>query len=251
MIKGHRMAKTYIKRKRIVKKKSLKRALQTLKEIAARLVMAITAVIMVFTIFSVATFDKNNRSIFGYRFYIVRSDSMSATDFDAGDIIFIKIVDPNTLAEGDIIAYTSQNLSNYGETVTHKIRVKTVNQNGEVGFITYGTTTGTNDETVVTYPYILGKYTGKIANVGEFFAFLKTTKGYILCILLPFLALIGYNGVNCVVLFKKYKKEKTEELDAEKEKLISERKKTEEMLRELESLRAQLEKDNAKGNKKL
>lgn len=245
------MAKTYIKRKRIVKKKSLKRALQTLKEIAARLVMAITAVIMVFTIFSVATFDKNNRSIFGYRFYIVRSDSMSATDFDAGDIIFIKIVDPNTLAEGDIIAYTSQNLSNYGETVTHKIRVKTVNQNGEVGFITYGTTTGTNDETVVTYPYILGKYTGKIANVGEFFAFLKTTKGYILCILLPFLALIGYNGVNCVVLFKKYKKEKTEELNAEKEKLISERKKTEEMLRELESLRAQLEKDNAKGNKKL
>lgn len=251
MIKGHRMAKTYIKRKRIVKKKSLKRALQTLKEIAARLVMAITAVIMVFTIFSVATFDKNNRSIFGYRFYIVRSDSMSATDFDAGDIIFIKIVDPNTLAEGDIIAYTSQNLSNYGETVTHKIRVKTVNQNGEVGFITYGTTTGTNDETVVTYPYILGKYTGKIANVGEFFAFLKTTKGYILCILLPFLALIGYNGVNCVVLFKKYKKEKTEELNAEKEKLISERKKTEEMLRELESLRAQLEKNNAKGNKKL
>lgn len=242
------MAKTYIKRKRVVKKKSIKRALQTLKEIAARLVMAITAVIMVFTIFSVATFDKNNRSIFGYRFYIVRSDSMSATDFDAGDIIFVKIVDPNTLTEGDIIAYTSQNLSNYGETVTHKIRVKTVNPNGEVGFITYGTTTEINDETVVTYPYILGKYTGKIANAGEFFAFLKTTQGYILCILLPFLALIGYNGVNCVVLFKKYKKEKTAELNAEKEKFIAERKKTEEMLKELEMLRRELGKTNTNKN---
>lgn len=236
------MAKTYKKRKRIIKKKQLKRAVETLKDIAVRMIMALTVVIMAFTIFSVATFDRNNRSVFGYKFYIVRSDSMSATDFDAGDIVFVKEIDPATLEVGDIIAYTSTNSSNYGETVTHKIRSKTLDKNGESGFITYGTTTNTNDEAVVTYPYVLGKYTGKIANAGTFFAFLKTTKGYVLCILLPFLLLIGYNAVNCVVLFKKYKKEKTKELEDEKEKLKEERRKTEEMMKELEQLRSQLAK---------
>ena len=91
----------------------------------------------------------------------------------------IKEVDPSTLKEGDIIAYTSQNTSNYGETVTHKIRKLTTDANGEPGFVTYGTTTDTDDETVVTYPYVLGKYSSRIPKVGTFFRFLKSTPGYI------------------------------------------------------------------------
>ncbi len=80
---------------------------------------------MVFTIVSVNTFDRNDRDIFGYRCYIVLSDSMSATDFSAGDLVIVKKVDPTTLQEGDIISYQSQNMENYGATVTHKIRAKT------------------------------------------------------------------------------------------------------------------------------
>ena len=56
---------------------------------------------------------------------------MSKTDFGAGDLVLVKEVDPSTLKEGDIIAYTSQNTSNYGETVTHKIRKLTTDANGE------------------------------------------------------------------------------------------------------------------------
>jgi signal peptidase I len=100
-------------------------------------IMVIIAVgMMIFTVVSVNTFNRNDRDLFGYRAYIVLSDSMSATDFDAGDLILVKQVDPNTLQPGDIIAYTSQNSENYGETVTHKIRSLTTNENGEPGFIT-------------------------------------------------------------------------------------------------------------------
>ena len=202
--------------------------------------VAVTVCVMLFTIVSVNTFDRNDREIFGFKAYIVLSDSMSATDFDAGDLVLVKQVDPTTLKEGDIIAYTSQNPENYGQTVTHKIRSLTVDGNGEPGFITYGTTTNVDDEAVVTYPYIQGKYQMHLAGVGHFFNFLRTTPGYIVCILIPFLLLIGYQGINCVSIFRRYKAEQMQEIQEEKNALEEERKKSEEMMRELKALKAQL-----------
>lgn len=218
----------------------MKKTFSIIKSIFVWLLLIATVGMMVFTVFSVMTFDRNDRSVFGYKFFIVQSDSMSATDFSAGDIVFIKEINPATLKEGDIIAYISQNTSNYGETVTHKIRSLTANENGDAGFVTYGTTTNTDDETVVTYPYVLGKYTGRLPNVGTFFSFLKTTPGYIVCILVPFLLLIGYNGLNCISLFRRYKKEQMQELQAEREKIEEERRQSAQMLKELQELRSQL-----------
>ena len=218
----------------------MKKIFNIIKDILVWMVVILTVGIMIFTVISVNTFDQNNRSIFGYKFYIVQSDSMSATDFDAGDVIFVKNVDPSTLKEGDIIAYISQNSHNYGDTVTHKIRSLVKDAMGEPGIVTYGTTTNTDDEMVVTYPYVLGKYTGRIPGIGNFFHFLKTTPGYILCILVPFLLLIGYNGLNCIRLFRRYKKEQMEELQAEKEQIAEERRQSEAMMKELMALREQL-----------
>lgn len=197
------------------------------------IVVAVAVFMMIFTIISVNTFNRNDRNLFGLRLYVVLSDSMSATDFDAGDLVLVKQVDPTTLKEGDIIAYQSQNSENYGATVTHKIRAKTTDANGNPGFITYGTTTGVDDETVVTYPFILGKYQLALPKVGTFFQFLKTPQGYIVCILIPFLLLILYQGVNCVKIFRMYKAEQMAELEAEKQALAAERKKSEEMMARL------------------
>lgn len=218
----------------------MKKALNVISTVLVWALVVATVGMMIFTLISVNTFDQANRSIFGYKFFIVRSDSMSATDFDAGDIVFIKNVDPATLQAGDIIAYTSQNPNNFGDTVTHKIREITTNTYGDPAFITYGTTTDTNDETPVTYPYVLGKYTGRIPKVGSFFQFLKTTPGYILCIFVPFLLLILYQGFQCVQLFRRYKKEQMEELQAEREKIEEERRQSMEMMKELQALKEQL-----------
>lgn len=218
----------------------MKKTLNMIKNIIVWLLLIAAIGMMAFTIFSVTTFDRNDRSVFGYRFFIVQSDSMSATDFNAGDIVFVKSVDPSTLQAGDIIAYISQNEHNYGEVVTHKIRSLTTDAKGDPGFITYGTTTNTDDEAVVTYMYVLGKYTGCLPKAGTFFAFLKTVPGYILCIFLPFLLLISYNGLNCILLFRKYKREQMAELKAERKKLEEERRQSAEMLKELQALRSQL-----------
>lgn len=222
----------------------MKKVLNIIKTIFLWLVILMAVTMMVFTVVSVNTFDRNDRDIFGLRCYIVLSDSMSATDFDAGDLVLVKEVDPTTLQEGNIIAYQSQNAENYGQTVTHKIRAKTTDANGNPGFITYGTTTGVDDETVVTYPFILGKYQMALPKVGTFFQFLKTPQGYIVCILIPFLLLIIYQGLNCVKIFKMYKTEQMAELRAEKDALEEQRKQSEAMMAHLLAMQQQMAAQN-------
>ena len=219
----------------------MKKTLNIVKNIFVWLLVVLAVCMMLFTVVSVSTFDRSDRSLFGFKAFIVLSDSMKATDFDAGDLVLVKEVDPKTLKEGDIISYTSQNTSNYGETVTHKIRRLTTDANGNPGFVTYGTTTNTDDETVVTYPYILGKYSCHIPKIGLFFQFLKSTPGYIICILIPFLILILIEGLRCVKLFRIYKNEQMQALYAEREKIEKERAESQKMMQELLALKAQLE----------
>ena len=220
----------------------MKKALQITKTVLVWLVVTIAVGMMIFTLISVSTFDKTDRNIFGFKFFIVTSDSMAATDFDAGDIAISKNVDPKTLKEGDIITFLSQDHDNFGEVVTHKIRRLTTDANGRPGFVTYGTTTDTDDRTVVTHEYVVGQYVGRIPKVGSFFMFLKTTPGYILCILLPFLLLILSQGLNCIRLFRQYRKEQMDEMKAEREKIEQERAESQRMMAELLELKAQLAK---------
>ncbi len=218
----------------------MKKTLNTIKNVAVWLITAAAVCMMIFTVVSVLTLNQRDRNLFGYRAFIVLSDSMSATDFDSGDVVLVRETDPEKLAEGDIIAFISQDPDFFGETITHKIRRRATALNGEPGFVTYGTTTDTDDASIVTYPYILGKYQFRLPKVGTFFQFLKTTPGYILCILVPFLLLILMQGWDCVQLFRQYKAEQLEELHQERRRLEEERKRSEEMMKELLELKAQL-----------
>ena len=227
----------------------MKKALSILKTTLVWLVVIAAVSMMIFTVISVTTFNRNDRDLFGFKMYIVNSDSMSKTDFNAGDLILVKEVDPTTLKEGDIITFMSQDTDHFGETVTHKIRKLTTDAEGNPGFITYGTTTDTDDETVVTYPYILGKYESRIPALGTFFNFLKTTPGYFVCIFIPFMLIIIYEGVKFFNLFRRYKKEQMEEMQAERDKIEAEKLENAKMLEELRALKAQLEGGQASAEK--
>lgn len=206
----------------------------------------ITVFILVITVLTVTTVDKNERNIMGMRFYIVQTDSMSKSDkntnvkvhFSAGDIVIIKNVeDTRSLKAGDIIAFISTNGDSYGETVTHMIREVKTNSKGDViGYVTYGTNTDTNDEALVQPSHVLGVYYRHIPELGNFFAFMKTPKGYLACILAPFMVVIFITIINVVRLAHRYTKEKTEIIDAESAVRAAERRLNEEMLYELRRL---------------
>lgn len=229
-----------------------KKILNIALKVVTWLLVAFTVFMMIFTVVTVTTVDRNDRSIFGVKFYIVQTDSMSLSEnnkdmdvhFNAGDIVIIKNVDdPRALQAGDVIAFMSTNSVSYGETVTHMIREVRKTEDGKVlGYVTYGTNTGTNDEALVEPEYVLGAYSGKLPGVGNFFAFVKSTPGYIVCILVPFLLLILYNGVNVIRLFRQYKREQMADMQAEKEKLEAERAENQRMMQELLALKAQLDK---------
>lgn len=218
----------------------MKKTFNIIKNILSGLLFIVAVCMMIFTIISVSTFDRNDRSIFGYKAFVVLSDSMSATDFNAGDVVICKEVEPSTLKPGDIISYKSQNEESYGDIITHKIRKITTDENGNPGFVTYGTTTDTDDKVIVTYPSVVGKYELNLPKIGMFFQFLRTIPGYITCILIPFMILILKECFNFVKLFREYKQEKMEELQSERNKLDEEKAKSEEMMKELLELRAQL-----------
>ena len=219
--------------------------------VIALLLVVFTVFMMVFTIVSVTTVGKNDRNILVTRLYIVQTDSMSKSEnnkdmdvhFNAGDIVLIKNVkDPTALQPGDVIAFMSSNKDSYGATITHMIReVKTTADGKVIGYVTFGTNTGVNDEALVEPSYVLGKYTGKLPKLGHFFAFVKTTPGYITCILVPFLLLILYNGVNVIRLFRKYRGEQVAALEEEKARIAAEKAANEEKIRELLALKAELD----------
>ena len=227
-----------------------KKVLNKILKVVSWILIVFTVCMMIFTIVSVATLDRNDRNIFGYQFLIVQSDSMSPSEknahldvhFSAGDIIIINNVENAwALQPGDVISFTSFSEVSYMETVTHMIHdVKKDDKGKVVGYVTYGTNTGAIDEAVVEPEYILGKYAGKLPGVGHFFAFIKSTPGYILCILVPFLLLILYYGVDVIRLFKKYKGEQNAILEAERAEIAEEKRQTEQMLRELQALKEQL-----------
>ncbi len=212
----------------------MNKIINLIKRIFLILIILITVFVMFFTLISVSTFNRNDRSLFGYKGFIVLSDSMSESDINSGDLVIVKEVEsPNDLKEGDIISYISRNPDNYGDTVTHMIKKIVFDENGQIGYITYGTSTKVNDPMVVTYESITGKFVKNLPNVGSFFMFLKTTPGYFICIFTPFAILICIQAWNTIQLFIKYRKEQYNEIEEERKRLEKERE-------ELNRLRAQL-----------
>ncbi|HIZ84477.1 MAG TPA: signal peptidase I [Firmicutes bacterium] len=216
----------------------MRKAFTIVGRIVTILILLFAIAVMIFTVISVNTVGKEDASLFGYKPYIVLSDSMQDT-FEVGDMVISKSVDVSTLEPGDIITFSSIDRANRGETVTHKIREITTYE-GEPAFVTYGTTTGVDDAYPVPFANVTGQYQFRLPGMGYFFEFLRTPAGYVTLILIPFLLLILLQAVRFFKLMGQYRREQREELAAEKAAVEAERLKAQQMLEELEKLRAQL-----------
>lgn len=180
--------------------------------------VAILVVIMtVLTVFSMVFNRDGTASVFGVQAYVVQSDSMTP-EFAAGDAIFSEEVNPEELVAGDIITFISRDSASYGQTITHCIREVTTH-NGELAFITYGIATGVDDGAPAVASDVLGRYTFRIAGLGSFFEFLKSVPGYIVCILLPFLVIIGLQIANIVSAVRAARAEKVAAAAAERSRV--------------------------------
>ena len=171
----------------------MKKFLKVFSSVITTVIVVFTVFVMLFTVISFNTVGKDEANLFGFKPNIVLTDSMQGV-FSVGDIVVSKTVDPETLVEGDVITFRSIDEKSYHEIITHKIAEVSTYQ-GELAFVTYGTTTGVKDATKVPASQVLGKYSFHIPKLGYFFQFLKTPTGFFSIILIPFLLLIGIQAV--------------------------------------------------------
>lgn len=166
-------------------------------------IVILIAALYAFT--TMATRDNQNvSSLLGYTPLVVKTNSMSPT-FDAGDLIFIKKCDPDTLKEGDIICFHTI-IDNEYALNTHRIE-KIDESNGVRSYTTMGdNNNGIADRHIVSNGDIVGKYTGHLKKAGKVMDFLSSSTGFLIVIVIPMLLFFIYQVYNLIMISIRLKK---------------------------------------------
>lgn len=135
-------------------------------------------VIINVTIFIKSVFyPKEVPSIFGYKPFVVMSDSMK-DEFQKGDLIISKVTEYDELEKGDIISY--RNSKDF--ITTHRI-YEVTEKNGSICFITKGDNNNKEDKGLTCAKSYEGKYIKKIAGLGNVILFIQKPFGFIMMML--------------------------------------------------------------------
>jgi len=121
--------------------------------------------------------------VFGIKPMIVLSGSME-TSIYTGDLVFVKMVDPQTLKESDVIAFRNEE----DKVTTHRI-IEIVKENGQTLFRTKGDNNSVEDANLVKTEDVEGVYFSRVAKVGNFLMFMQQPIG--LAVLLLIILVVG------------------------------------------------------------
>ena len=152
---------------------------------------------------------------------IVLTDSMYP-DIQSGDLIICHTEEPENIQVGDVIAFFDP-AGNGTSIVTHKV-VELTELNGSLAWRTRGIANNTEDDMPVPAKNLVGVYNWRIPGLGSAVMFMQSTAGLIVCVVCPILLLVAWD----ILRRRKYEKSRQADTDA--------------LLRELETLRAQKEK---------
>lgn len=100
-------------------------------------------------------------NLFGYKPFIVLSGSME-TEIHKGDLVLTKIVNPKSLKKNEVIAFRDSE----GTVTTHRI-IDIVENDGEKYFITKGDNNSSQDQNLVKFKDVEGKYVTRIPSIGS------------------------------------------------------------------------------------
>ncbi|MBO7186998.1 MAG: hypothetical protein J6V68_01195 [Clostridia bacterium] len=235
-----------------MEEKTKKTIRKTLK-ISSYVFLGIAIFMIVFAILSNFFMGEDKKGLFGIKSYIVLSDSMSATDFSAGDLIVTKTIETKDVEKeikvGDIITfYYDMNKDGKlaaGEMVTHKVWYIGVLEDGNgnsvgKGIITYSTTSGEKDNPI-SYSNVIGEYSFSVPKVGYVVEFLQSTVGFFVCIFTPLAIMVILQAVSTAKVIKQGLTERRETLEIQKREYAQSALDEQERLRaELEALKAQM-----------
>ena len=186
------------------------KTLKKIGDIALDVVIVLVFLVSVVLIISnLTTKEGEQPNVFGYVINAVQSESMSGT-FEKGSVVIAKIPDENTeIVVGESIVSFEQRQGDIIFMNTHRV----VNSREENGLTLYQTQ-GDNRE-VCPEPDAAWKSMGDIKAVyvfhipvvGAVIDFIKKPIGFIICLVLPLLAFIGYQIYKLVTTYMQAKRE--------------------------------------------
>ena len=187
------------------------KTLKKIGKVALDVLIVIVFIISVVLVIANITSNKKNGeqpNVFGYVISSVQSESMSGT-FEKGALVVGKMVDEDTVIEKDDIISFYQKVG--GATIINTHRVVDVDT---AGGTTIYQTQGDNREVCPTPDNewktindVTSVYKFHIPGVGGFIDFLKEPLGFVLCLVLPMLAFIGWQVYKLIAIYLQTKKE--------------------------------------------
>lgn len=158
-------------------------------------------------------------SLGGYMPLIVLTGSMEPEIME-GDLIICHTVDASDVKTGDVIAFFDPD-GNGTSVLTHRV-IEVTEENGNLSFRTQGDANDSADRLPVSADRLVGEYRFRIPGAGSVAMFMQTAPGLIVCVVLPLVLLIGYDIIRRR-MHEKSKKENTDELLAELQALRAEK----------------------------
>lgn len=187
--------------------KTLKKIGKIAGDVLLVLIFAVSVVLIVANI----TADKKNGeqpNVFGYTVSSVQSESMSGT-FEKGALVVGKVVDKDTVIEVGTIISFYQKVNGVVIINTHRVVAVTGEGNNRL-FQTQGDNREvcpTPDAEWKSLDDIAAVYKFQIPVVGSVIDFLKKPVGFIICLVVPMLAFIGWQVYKLIAIYLQSKKE--------------------------------------------
>ncbi|MBO6140770.1 MAG: signal peptidase I [Ruminococcus sp.] len=199
----------------------MKKALSIILNILAWIILLFALLVTVLVFSSSRNGDTAN--LFGYIPLTVESNSMKPT-FEEGDLIIIKEIDDlYDLKKGDVITYWT---IIDGKRVKNTHRIVEINEyETSRSFVMKGDNNDKNDDETVLPSDIIGKWgETKIPGGGKVMDFLRTKKGFFICIVIPMIIFFLFELYKFIVTLVEVKKPALSEADEEeiKRKAIEE-----------------------------
>lgn len=114
-------------------------------------------------------------------------------------VINLKVDDPSTIKEKDIITFVSNSPISYGLTITHRV-VGIKQENGEYYFKTKGDNNLRPDDTWVPYSNLIGKVFIKIPQLGRIQFLMLKAGGWLFLLLIPAMGIVVYDVLKVLKL---------------------------------------------------
>lgn len=183
-------------------------------KIIGKIIYILLYVIILVTLLVVVIqrFSNNNITIAGFRVFNVATGSM-VPEYNVGDIIVSKEIDPNDLQVGDNIVYKGEKQDFKDKIVTHQI-IEKREENGKIYFTTKGIANEEPDPEI-SEDQVYGKIVYKTIILSFISGIINNIYAFYFLIFIPIAIIICKLIIDNVMSYKELKAEKAEKNEKE------------------------------------